>query len=201
MFSLEKWLCRVGCVIKSKNEVWERALWNQVVLLYKETGSKEKNWIFDFLPTPFFTWKIPGPLYNWKKKSSDYRLHGTQNDRLELTVSTQKSVLKNMYWVPRYYQKVSKIGLPNQTSKILHILADISGLGAYFQNRFLRCNRESEPVDLNTINPIIRTIFFSRIKGSDIFLKLRAPKLNPLNCQPTLLCMCVSSKLGIDLCD
>ena len=49
-----------------------------------------------------------------------------------------------------------------------------------FQNRFLRCNRESEPVDLNTMNPIIRTNFFSRIKGSDIFLKLRAPKLNPL---------------------
>ena len=29
-------------------------------------------------------------------------------------------------------KKVSKIGLPNQTSKIWHILADISGLGAYF---------------------------------------------------------------------
>ena len=28
----------VGCVIKSKNEVCKRALWNQVVLLYKETG-------------------------------------------------------------------------------------------------------------------------------------------------------------------
>ena len=29
-------------------------------------------------------------------------------------------------------KKVSKIGLPNQTSKIWHILADISGLGVYF---------------------------------------------------------------------
>ena len=29
-------------------------------------------------------------------------------------------------------QKVSKIGLPNQTSKIWHFLADISGLVAYF---------------------------------------------------------------------
>ena len=29
-------------------------------------------------------------------------------------------------------KKVSKIGLPNQTTKIWHILADILGLGAYF---------------------------------------------------------------------
>ena len=29
-------------------------------------------------------------------------------------------------------KKLSKIGLPNQTSKIWHILADISGLGQYF---------------------------------------------------------------------
>ena len=29
-------------------------------------------------------------------------------------------------------KKVSKIGLPNQTSKIWHILADVSELGAYF---------------------------------------------------------------------
>ena len=31
-----------------------------VVSLYKETGSKEKNLIFKFLPPPFFTSKIPG---------------------------------------------------------------------------------------------------------------------------------------------
>ena len=38
-----------------------------------------------------------------------YRVHGTQNDRLELTVSTQKSVLKNMHRVPRYWPKGLKI--------------------------------------------------------------------------------------------
>ena len=32
----------------------------------------------------------------------------------------------------RYYQKFPKIDLPNQTSKIWLILADISGLDAYF---------------------------------------------------------------------
>ena len=77
--------------------------------MYEETGSEEKNLIFRFLPTPFFTLKIPGPLYKSKKNSSDYRLHGTQNDRLEPTVSTQKSVLKNFKRVRRYEQKCVQI--------------------------------------------------------------------------------------------
>ena len=102
-----KW--SLGCIIKSKNEVWKGALWNQGVLMYEETGSEEKILIFHFLPTPFFTLKIPGPLYESKKNSSDYRLHGTQNDRLEPTVSMQKSVLKNMHWVQRYWRKGSQI--------------------------------------------------------------------------------------------
>ena len=42
-------------VIKSKNEVWNRVLWNQVVSLYEETGSEWKNLVFEFLPTPLFT--------------------------------------------------------------------------------------------------------------------------------------------------
>ena len=37
---------------------------------------------------------------------SDYRDHGIQIDRLELTVSTQKLGLKNMHRVPRNYQKI-----------------------------------------------------------------------------------------------
>ena len=53
--------------------------------------------------------KVDSPLYKSKKNTSDYRVHGTQNDRLELTVSTQKSVLKNMHWVQRYHQKRPKI--------------------------------------------------------------------------------------------
>ena len=38
-----------------------------------------------------------------------------------------------------------------------------------FQNRFFHWNHEFEPVDLNTMNPIIRTTFFSLIKGSEPF--------------------------------
>ena len=43
-----------------------------------------------------------GPLYRSKKSFSVYRVHGIQNNRLELTVSTQQSVLKNMHRIPRY---------------------------------------------------------------------------------------------------
>ena len=37
-----------------------------------------------------------------KKNPSNYKVYGTQNDRLELTVSTQKPVWKNMHRVQRY---------------------------------------------------------------------------------------------------
>ena len=52
------------------------------------------------------TWpplKVIAPFNTRKKKiRSVYKVYGTQNDRLELTVSTQKSVLKNMHRVLRY---------------------------------------------------------------------------------------------------
>ena len=42
-------------------------------------------------------------------ENSDYRVHGTQNDRLEPRVSMQKLVLKNMQRVPRYWLKHPKL--------------------------------------------------------------------------------------------
>ena len=42
-------------------------------------------------------------LYKSKNISSDYRLHGTQNNWLDPTVLTQKLVWKNMQW--EYQQK------------------------------------------------------------------------------------------------
>ena len=53
------------------------------------------------------------------------------------TGSDSRSQRKNRFWKictesQDITKKVSKIGLPNQTTKIWHILADISGLGAYF---------------------------------------------------------------------
>ena len=48
------------------------------------------------------------PFIGEKKNCSDYRVHGIQIDWLRLTVSMQKSVLKNMHRVPRYHQKSVK---------------------------------------------------------------------------------------------
>ena len=50
----------------------------------------------------FQFFKFQSPFISPKKNSSDYRVHGTQNDRLEPRVSMQKLVLKNMHRVPRY---------------------------------------------------------------------------------------------------
>ena len=44
----------------------------------------------------------------------------------------QKWVFKKSTESQDIIKKVFKIGLPNQTTKIWHILADISGLNAYF---------------------------------------------------------------------
>ena len=77
--------------------------------------------------------------------------------------------MKYMHWVPEYYQKSVKISLPNQTSNICHILADISGLGAYYSKpifalkplvwagRF-ECHKPYNPHDS-----------FSPLKGSEPF--------------------------------
>ena len=53
-------------------------------------------------------------------------------DRLELMVSTQKSVLKNMHQSWDIKQNEPKIRSPNQTCTILDVLVNISGPGAYF---------------------------------------------------------------------
>ena len=63
-------------------------------------------------------------------------------------------------------KKVSKIGLPNQTSKIWHILAIISGLGAHFLKSFFVLKPwvwagrfdYNEPYDPNT-RPMLRFQF------------------------------------------
>ena len=44
----------------------------------------------------------------------------------------------------------------------LHFSGNILGLDAYFLNWFLCWNHDSKPVDLNTMNPIIRTTSFSQ---------------------------------------
>ena len=49
-----------------------------------------------------------------------------------------------------------------------------------FQNWFLRWNRKLKLVDLSTMNPINKIIFFLSYKGGYKFLKLRTPQLKLL---------------------
>ena len=54
----------------------------------------------------------PDP-FKGEKNCSDYGVHRIQIDRLGLTISTQKSILKIVHRVPRFYQK----SVQNQPSK------------------------------------------------------------------------------------
>ena len=59
-----------------------------------------------FLRPPEFPPKFGSdPFKGEKKHYFDYGVHGIQIDRLRLTISTQKSVLKNVHRVPRYRPK------------------------------------------------------------------------------------------------
>ena len=57
----------------------------------------------DFVAWSRNLWTTQMPCNN--DNYSEYMVHGTQNDRLEPSVSTQKSVLKNIHRVLRYWQK------------------------------------------------------------------------------------------------
>ena len=67
----------------------------------KKQDLKRKIGFLIFYRPHFSLKKILDPFIGQKNNSSDYRLHDTQNDRLDPTVSTQKSVLKKMYRVLR----------------------------------------------------------------------------------------------------
>ena len=122
-------------------------------------------WIFiltTFTAIFFLLLQIPGPLISPKKNSSNYRVHGTQNDRLESRVSIQKLV-----WSPEILAKRSQnmqvwFGNPDFgtfwliSQDPLHI----------FQNRFLHWNRELKPVVLSTMKPINETKIVCLIWGS-----------------------------------
>ena len=97
--------CILGCSEKLKNAKSNYGYSYFIAPWYIET---EKTWFFEF--QDFLAWGVTAskflwPLYKWKKNRSDYRVHGIQNDRLNLTISTQKSVLKNTHRVPSYYEK------------------------------------------------------------------------------------------------
>ena len=63
-------------------------------------------------------------------------------------------------------KKVSKIGLPNQTSKIWHILADISGLGEYSSKPSFALKPWVQAGRFEYREPHNRNNFFFTFKGS-----------------------------------
>ena len=101
--------CTVGCVILTENQNFDFGIWNQVVLMYDKEAPKVKNVFFLFLAALFSPWISATPFITQKKFRAVYRVHGTQNDGLELTVSMQKSVLKNLHRVLRNQPKCPKI--------------------------------------------------------------------------------------------
>ena len=80
----------------------------------------------------FYLCKIWDPII-----SSDYRVYGTQNDRLEPTVSTQKLALKNMHRVLRYWQNLRHFLNFSWKAKFGYILPISQDSVHIFQNRFL----------------------------------------------------------------
>ena len=95
------------------------ASWEKQLQGIKDKGKKE---FFDFgvFQTHHkFVESWRGPLYGSKKSFSVYRVHGIQNNRLELTVSTQQSVLKNMHRILSYWSKCHKIRRFGLASPIL----------------------------------------------------------------------------------
>ena len=106
---------------------------------------------------------LTGHLWRSKKICSVFRVHGTNLDRLGLTVSKQKSVLKKKHQFRRYCSKYVKKPI------YLHPLSDRSWLTAYFLNQLVHWNCESKLVKKSTINPVNRTIFLT-FKGALLIL-------------------------------
>ena len=78
------------------------------------------------------------PPYDWKQNCSIYRAHDTQNDQLELMVSTQKWVKKICTGSWDISQNVQKYAGLVWEPDFWHILLKISRPSACFQNQLLR---------------------------------------------------------------
>ena len=155
----------IGCVIKSKNEVWKRALWNQGVLMCGETGSKQKNFFFHFLPTPFFTLEIPWPLYKSKKIVP---IMGFMV--LKMTGLSPRFQCKNRFWKicigsKDIGKKVANFCRFAWAAKFGYFLPISQDLVHIFQNRFLRWKCGLKLVVLSTMKPIIGRNYFLTYKG------------------------------------
>ena len=86
------------------------------------------------------------------------------------TGSISRFQRKNRFWKIRtesqvITKKLSKIGIPNQTIKIWHIFADISGLGAYFSKPIFALKPWDWAGRFEYHEPYNRNDFFFTYKG------------------------------------
>ena len=109
------------------------------------------------------------PLYKWKKIVwiIGFMVFKSTN-------SDSRFQRKNRFWricteSQDINKKMSKIGLPNQTTKIWHILTDISGLGAYFSKLIFALKPWVRAGQFEYHEPYNPINFFSPLKGSEPF--------------------------------
>ena len=120
--------------------------------------------------------KISLPLYKREKKI--VRIIGFMVFKTTSSISWFQC--KNQFWKIDISKKLSKIGFPNQTSKIWHILADISGLGAYFSKPIFALKPWDWAGRFEYHEPYNPNDFFFTNKGIREILRGPPPKLKKL---------------------
>ena len=129
-------------------------------------------WISRFFSLGGDSLKTSLTLYKWKKICSDYRVSWYSNRPAQSHGFNPKIGFEKYVPSPKSLpKKCPKSAFQTKPTKFDTFLPISRDSVHIFQNRFLHWNCEIEPVDLNTINPIIRTIFFSPLFS--IFKKLR----------------------------
>ena len=98
-------VCAIEWAAKWKNDILKCTDVDYYGTMYIKQGSIKKKRIFKILAGCFYVLKFLRTFYNSKNVCLVYRIYGTQNNQLELTVSAQKSVLKNMHWLLTYQPK------------------------------------------------------------------------------------------------
>ena len=117
------WHIYIIYMVTPKSKIMMCPSWYDYLATYKHCGNSPNSL------------KIAWDPVKGKNKSSYLdRVHGTQNDQLELTISMQKLVWKIWIGSCNNIQNVSKFDEPNQTFKFRHKLTNILGFGAYFLN-------------------------------------------------------------------
>ena len=140
-----------------------------VIPLYEKYTSRNNKVCLHHLSLENPNWKWLWPPFRGEKNCSDYKVHGIHRPAwthsFNAKIGFEKYEPRLEISVKMYQVLLVWFGKP-----IFDTFMLISWDSVHvFQNRFLHWNSESEPVNLNTMSPIIGTIFFSLIKGLEQF--------------------------------